>query len=107
LSVAFSPDGQTLAAGISDNTVRLWRVSDSTPLAELGGVALSPQPTPTPVQSRGADFSVGIQMYDEQPASRGEESFASGLTVSVVFSPDGRLLALGTSNGLVQLWGPR
>ena len=107
LSLAFSPDGQTLAAGISDNTICLWRVSDSTPLAELGGVALSPQPTPTPVQSQGKDFQLSIQMHDQLPASRGEESFASGLTVNVVFSPDGRLLALGTSNGLVQLWGPR
>jgi serine/threonine protein kinase/WD40 repeat protein len=107
LSVAFSPDGQTLAVGMSDNTVRLWRVSDSTPLVELDGIALSPLPTPAPVQSQGEDSSLSIQMYDQQSVSRAEESFALDLTVSVVFSPDGRLLALATSNGLVQLWGAR
>ena len=36
-SVAFSPDGQILASGSYDNTVRLWRVSDGTLLRILVG----------------------------------------------------------------------
>jgi WD40 repeat protein len=36
-SVAFAPDGQTLAAAVVDGTVRLWRVSDGSPLAVLEG----------------------------------------------------------------------
>ena len=35
--VAFSPDGQTLASGSWDNTVRLWRVSDGILLRTLEG----------------------------------------------------------------------
>ncbi|MFN8633025.1 MAG: serine/threonine-protein kinase [Chloroflexota bacterium] len=49
LSVAFSPDGQLVAAGVADSTVRLWRVSDGAQIESLlghglrvNGVAFSP-----------------------------------------------------------------
>ena len=35
--VAFSPDGQILASGSSDHTVRLWRVCDGALLYTLEG----------------------------------------------------------------------
>ncbi|NJK79215.1 MAG: hypothetical protein HC914_04630 [Chloroflexaceae bacterium] len=36
-TVAFSPDGQLLAAGTHDGTVRVWRLADGTPLHTLTG----------------------------------------------------------------------
>lgn len=37
LSVAFSPDGKTLASGSGDTTVRLWEMNTATPFAECKG----------------------------------------------------------------------
>ena len=36
-SVAFAPDGQTLASGSEDHTIKLWRVSDGACLQTLTG----------------------------------------------------------------------
>ena len=36
-SVAFSPDGKTLAAGSADDTVRLWNVTDPASPKPFGG----------------------------------------------------------------------
>jgi len=73
-SVAFSPNGQILASGSMDNTIRLWQVSDGVLLQTLG----------TEVSNVGNRDTAEIW--------------------SVAFSPNGSLLASGSIDGVVQIW---
>jgi WD40 repeat protein/transcriptional regulator with XRE-family HTH domain len=77
-SVAFSPDGHTLASGDSDGTIQLWDLAQPA----------HPRPLGQPLTSAPGAGQVG-----------GPDSVNS-----VVFSPDGRTLASGDDDGAIQLW---
>jgi WD40 repeat protein len=76
-SVAFSPDGRTLATGSDDNTTRLWEVASGVEIAALRGHEEGPEPPLVPK--------------------------LEGVT-SIVFSPDGRMLATGADYNTTRLW---
>jgi WD40 repeat protein/transcriptional regulator with XRE-family HTH domain len=114
-TVAFSRNGQLVATGGDDGTLRLWSVRDPARPQLLAserdsgtyvfGVAFSPDGKM--VSAASADNLT--RLWDvADPARpvllgrplRGPSSYA----ISVAFSPDGKLLAVGSADKTVRLW---
>ena len=111
VTLAFSPDGRTLAGGIQDGTIRLWDAENGHPTALLTDarritpleIAFHPDGTTL------ADAQDAVHLWD---LVSGRTTATLTLTRSatadwawcVAFSPDGALLASGHSFDRVRLW---
>jgi RNA polymerase sigma factor (sigma-70 family) len=122
-SVAFSPDGKTLAAGLREGSIRLWDVATGRERAclrerthSVRAIAFSPDGrTLASVQELPDDT---VKLWDLASGRvRARLAGHSGPVLAVAFSPDGTLATAGNvpsrdqrkpedATGEVRLWDP-
>ena len=129
ISLAFSPDGKTLALGNSGGTIKLWDVPPGKERATLKGhtspvwsVAFSPDgktlasgsgatiqlATPDGKSSGSRSGEPTIKLWDVQTGKeRATLKGHAGPVVSVAFSPDGKTLASASHDTTIKLWDVR
>lgn len=108
LAVAYSPNGQLLAAGTSDGQVRIWRSTDGQLLLTFTGhtdwvLSVCFSPDGNLLSSGSMDQTV--RLWDVQTGQLLKTLWGHTAQVeSVCFSPDGALLASCSDDQTIRLW---
>jgi WD40 repeat protein len=107
-SVAFSPDGRTIASGSKDKTIKLWNAANGSELRTLAGHTGSVGSVAFSLDSRivasGSDDNT-VKLWD---AATGRELHTllghTNSVESVAFSSDGHTIVSGGDDGTLRFW---
>ncbi|MFM6474924.1 MAG: WD40 repeat domain-containing protein, partial [Dolichospermum sp.] len=104
-SVAYSPDGQTLASGSKDSTIKLWNVNTGNLLQTLEGhsnwvTSVAYSPDGQTLASGSADNT--IKLWNARTGNLLQTLGHSYSVNSLAYSPDGQTLASGS--GTIKIW---
>jgi WD40 repeat protein len=111
MSIAFAPDGQTIAAGDIDHTVEILNASTGKIIRKLSGhseVVSSVAVSPDGRLVASGSWDETVKLWDAR--SGRELRTLKGHTNkvrSVAFSPDGQSLASGGDDDTIRLWDVR
>ena len=107
-SVAYSPDGQTLASGSDDNTIKLWNVNTGNLLQTFTGhsdLVWSVAYSPDGQTLASGSWDKTIKLWDVKTGKLLQTLEGhSDLVWSVAYSPDGQTLASGSGDDTIKLW---
>ncbi|WP_271254809.1 NACHT and WD repeat domain-containing protein [Pseudanabaena sp. Chao 1811] len=105
-SVAFSPDGKTIASGSYDKSIKLWNL-EGKELSTLTGhsnwvrsVAFSPDGKTI----ASGSYDKSIKLWNLEGKELRTLMGHSNGVLSVAFSPDGKTIVSGSSDNSIKLW---
>jgi WD40 repeat protein len=107
-SLAFSPDGHTLASACWDDTVTLWDVATGKALRSISGLADLPSELVFSPDGRTLAISNGDNTIQLRDVATGQLLEAlrghTDQILSIAFSADGKTLASGAYDNTIKLW---
>lgn len=107
-SIAISPDGDILASGSTDRTIKLWHLPDREKICNFNGhndrvssVVFSPEGTV--IASGSYDQNIKLWQVENQEEFSTIKGHAKWITCLAI-SPDGETLVSGSSDRTIKLW---